>query len=169
MQWPGAGISPPQPLVPGVLQQSSTAQKGQRHPGLSLGTLQHDKWCHCPHSHASLSEGASLGLGGSCRPVPGGVNGAMRSFPGEVPEVRWSTSYLECGCCKFDLTLLWTLVGDCGLLRLTCSTEDGGLAPAEKLGSDTDSGCCPHHSARDNGGDTASALTRAPQERRTHS
>lgn len=127
MQWQGAGVSPPQPLVSGVPQHGPTAQEGQKHPGLSLGTLQHDKWYHCPHSHVSPSEGASLGLDGPCRPVHGGVSGAMCCFPSVVPEVPWSTSYLERGCCKFDLALLWTLMGDSGLLRSTCSTEGGAL------------------------------------------
>lgn len=145
MQWQGAGISPPQPLISGIPQHSSTAQEGQKHCRAFLG--------YPPTWQVVPLPSLPCFIKWRCQPGSGQILQTCawrREWCNML--LPWITSYLECGCCKFGLTLLWTLIGHSGLLHLPCS-RDGGLAPAEKLGSDTSSGCCPHHSARDNGGD----------------
>lgn len=79
---------------------------------------------HCPHSHVSPSEGASLGLGGSCRCVHGGW-------------VVQRASPLEHLIFGMWLLQIWshTALDPHGRQRLLCLTHsgEGGLAPAEEL------------------------------------
>lgn len=96
--------------------------------GLSLGTFQPDKCHHCPHSHVSPSEDASLGLSGPCRRVHGGVSGAM--------------------CCSLGAPHIWNvcaadLISYCSgpswdtVASFSCSCREAGLRHQQWLLSPT--------------------------------
>lgn len=80
----GMGLASPHPSHLFLVYPSTALQprRDKSIAGLSLGTLQPDTWHHCPHSHVSPSEGASLALAVSCRHVHGGVSGAACCSPG---------------------------------------------------------------------------------------